>query len=881
MFNSFSLVKGKFMTISLPSLEELEARFLLSGSYDIGFDIPDCPGELAAGQTYHLTVDLSDCGEAAASGKATLRFYLVPCDVEYDDVPSKAYQFDSAKVSLNFDENGQQEVVVDVTVPAGKAEDSYTLYVGLDTSFTDAEPSDNSLEFGVDVVAPSLDIGIDGADLSVDNGRVVGTVDLGNYSNYFDLGAVNLCIYAVPIGGGDAQKVLIKKFTPDMSFVEDDSITVDVDVALPAKLADGNYVIAVEATPKSGEDANTDDNSLTLEDTFAVGQEGPVLSLSYLDGSLYGDGTGSVSLSMDRTGDLLQVGQVSFSVYLSASGVLDSQAVLAGSFSDTIDFTDYDSADTQGDFTVPADTADGDYYLIVVANVPASGGAKASQSTIVSDYTVTVGDPQPAGDDPVQDPTQDPTQGPGDGWGDYPPADQAQMDLNLWIGYDGSNSDGTIQAHIGLWTDGWQINTGKTKYQIYASTSGALDNSAVLLTTFTRQDSIDSWQTGFDVNCPMPEGMPDGRYQLVVKATPLDNQGADLSNNVDSTGWWDAFSVGTDAGVSAGDVTLTDGRSGSVAVTLGNSGTQDVGTVRYEVYLEQAPQTHWGGWSCGVHCDCIVAGEYWSGINSISLWDGGAEQVDDNPILLQTVDRSDSVAPGGSASFNLDFTLPDGLADGDYRLVIKATTLDGQDVDASDNVSSAWKTISLTTADNGDGPVQSVAVEEPICYITCCGDTAGISSTIGGVPAGGIGGSVGTGTGTNHSQGSDSNQSQSGGTDQSQDSGEDKSGTPTKAGTARHKAHSLAATLTPALSPLTRSSVGASALDSASPVKVSLIASVAASDSPAVDSSTGPASSAVSPAAAGHEQTVDLLSTPLAKLLPPALDNGELLASVL
>ncbi|RPI59218.1 MAG: hypothetical protein EHM48_09210, partial [Planctomycetaceae bacterium] len=176
------------MTFRSPAFEGLEARILMSASSklqpDIGVSI-DCPDQLVAGQSSHITIDLTNVGEAHAGGKGTFSFYLVPDDVEYEDAPGSKYRIDSYTTGLDVDVDGEQQIEFDLQISNRKDEGSYTLYVKLSTGFTDADPEDNYQELGVEVVPGEVDIGInDASEFQIDGRKITGLVDLNNFGNY-------------------------------------------------------------------------------------------------------------------------------------------------------------------------------------------------------------------------------------------------------------------------------------------------------------------------------------------------------------------------------------------------------------------------------------------------------------------------------------------------------------------------------------------------------------------------------------------------------------------------------------------------------------------------------------------------------------------------
>jgi hypothetical protein len=355
------------MAYSSPSFEGLEARVLMSA--DVGLNVY-LDGDFAAGQASQVTVSIDNYSEHSTSGQGTVQFYLVPDDVEYEDVPAKTYLIYSHKISLSIGVEDYKDAEFSLPLSENISGGSYTLYVKLVTPFTDECPEDNYQEFRVDVEGKQLDIGFDGADIAVAGRKLTGTAYVYNYSNYSDVGPIDFKIYAVPLGGDADQKVLVTSISRNVTFDEDGYAEVNVSATVPAAIADGRYTIIIQADARDREDIAPDDNSIEMPSSVFVGQLRLDVGISDVNGEIEADRGGYVWATVDCIGGITQAGQVEFTVYLSASGVVDDQAVKLITFQEVIDFGNPDDMNSFGIyefFQVPDGLAVGEYQLIVVA----------------------------------------------------------------------------------------------------------------------------------------------------------------------------------------------------------------------------------------------------------------------------------------------------------------------------------------------------------------------------------------------------------------------------------------------------------------------------------------------------------------------------------
>ncbi len=820
-------------------MERLEARILMSAasggqpSVAVDFDWD----QFVAGQPSHLTVDLANTGEAAAVGSGTLNVYLVPSGAD-QGAPDKAYLIGSFRETLNIGvmdaefSPGQQVMGLNLLVPAADAGNSYTLYVGLDAACANADSADNFQFCPVIPDVPLLDIAVDPfTNIAIDGRRVTGQVILDNNGNYSDVGPVNISVYAVPVYGGDDQKILIESFSKDIAFGDTYTAQFDLNTSLPAEVNNGLFRLQVVAVANNGQDANPDDNASSDDTRYALGgyvdigvtntnlwiEAGGGLSgridlssygnisnvgrvdftifavpagggdsqrikiasfsqdiafdgsgsaaadvpdgaslpsalgdgeytlevvaaprshadidpadntysdctpcylgncldigISDVAGSLGQDGSGQVSFWLLNNGTVSKIGTVEFTVYLSADGTVDDHAVRVATFQQEVDSTSEDGCwiEISHAFRADPSLASGD-YLVVVAT-PADGtDLNPSDNTAASYDPIAASEPQ---------------------WTDWRAymqfigAPRYDIGVCVWSG-PAPGGNGTAQAYVMNY--GWQADTGNVQYSLYLSSDGQIDDSSVLLASVTRRDSITWDGLDLDLNYQIPSGMADGDYQLILLATPLDCQDACPDDNVGVS----SVIVGTQVSVETCDITAGDGLSGSIGVTGRNSGTRDVGAVRYDVYVTPAPTADcawnraasWQEGACWLTCSgsatIWLTWPDWGSFLGNCLIPTGSSPSD--ATLVGSVERDGGIASGESDSFSMDFTLPQGLVDGTYQVLVQATPLDGQNVDPSQSISWSWQTIMLQTADNGSGPVQVMTVSGRVVWAICCTD---------------------------------------------------------------------------------------------------------------------------------------------------------------
>jgi hypothetical protein len=592
---------------------------------DVGVNVDDV--ERCDGLNCTISLSLYNYGDSPDVGQVNFTVYA-STDGQIDDQAVQIASFNRAESNLANDGSSSDDFSENVTLPSNLVPGDYYLVVQANpVGAVDIDPSDNVSCSQSPVTVNGTNIGVQMSDVQLAGGQISTTLSVYNYGDFADAGKVKFSVYLSASGQVDAQAVLVQSFIRDVNVANDGEATYNtqIDVSLPAGLAAGDYYLVVQANPLGAQDADPSDNVVCSQNTVTVYGTNIGVQLSNVQ---FGDnGQISSTISVYNNGDFPEVGKVKFSVYLSTSGQVDSQAVPLASFTQDVNVANdgQTTDDIQKTFAMPTGLGLGDYYLVVEADPVGVADADPSDNVACSNNTVH--------------------------------AAGTGKDIGVYLSNDQFGNNGQLTSTLSVVNNGASAEVGLVKFSIYLSVSGQVDDQAVFIKSFTRNENIvTDGQTTDDipVNFALPAGLTPGDYYLVVQANPVGVGDDNPSDNVAYSP--DTVTVrGTDIGASLSNSKV--GVNGQVSTTISvvnNGDFPEVGLVKFSVYIS------------------------------------ASGQVDDQAVLLNTFTKVVNVANDGQTieDIQADASLPAGLAAGDYYLLVEADPLGATDADPSDNLAS-------------------------------------------------------------------------------------------------------------------------------------------------------------------------------------------------
>jgi hypothetical protein len=665
--------------------------------------------------------------EVSSSSRSFDNFDIGP--VTYSIYASTSGQLDGHEVFLKsytrnidssdcFDGTWYDDFMANVTLPASLPNGEYFLIVKADpVNDVQLDPTNNVFCFynpvmhGPDV-APQL------SNVQLNGGQVTATVSTVNWGYSPEVGNVKFSFYLSASGQMDGQQTPVASCTKDVNIPDDGQTPQDLTVtfSMPSGLVAGDYYLLVQADPAGG-NADTSDNVACSQ--YTIGQDtsidqypvtfpgqGPVIirdqnpvtgqvtnigvSLSNVQLS---SGQVSATISVYNYGDAANVGQVKFSVYLSTSGQVDDQAVLVKTLVQHVNVANdgETSDDMQQNFALPAGLVAGEYYLVVQADPVGLTSPDPSANVICSQDTLTV----------------------------VGTAISSQIS-KLQVG-----ANGQISTTVSVYNYGDFPEVGNVNFRFYVSASGQMDDQAVPVASFTQDVNVandGSTSDDLQFSFSLPSTLAPGTYSVLLQADPA---AANADTSYDTSSTTDTLTVAQDGsvaitpiirlGVGFGNVQVGDGPSISTTITLCNYGNvTNLGQVNFNVSLT----TVVSGSDQGLQDSLLVPG-----------LDTPVVSLLGQPISVTSFSRDVNMPNDGSTSdsFQETFSLPAGLAAGEYYLGIQASQAGGD----GSNIATGMLSIPIWSNSNPSGVYLTVGQDgsvtvspppflmefEPICVI--------------------------------------------------------------------------------------------------------------------------------------------------------------------
>ena len=522
------------------------------------------PARLLPGAAGHVALTIFNAGTTQITSTVGVSIYLS----EDDWLDETDVLVGIASLDLNLVPGWSRSSAVGITLPASLAEGEYFLLAHIDAGNAVAESAeDNNLlvSDALEVLEPGLDLTgwfdtFDFADIMLAGEQGSARLAVTNEGNSPAVGEIGVQLYLSLDDVLDEGDLLLASTTLDMGgLVAGGVALIDLDVLMPDVPADSYFVLAKIDSGEAMAETDETNNLVVSDCTIDVLQSeydlvGDIDEVDLVGPAAPGQ-SGHISISLGSLGNVVLEGSVRARLLLSLDDLPDASDIVLAA-------VDLDAAGLQPDavrtfvldVTVPADTADGVYTIILeidsndaVAELDKENNVALAASPLevrqaLPDLAAQFG--------AVSLSSQ------------APPGSQGSAEV--------------IITNLGDWPA-----SGDVQVKVYLSIDTALGDGDVLvgMATVTLSSLSASGEAIATVAVTVPPDMPQGSYVLLAQVDAADALAeGDEENNLavaagmidvvqpaDLIGWFASVSLGSVVGPeAAGQVTIAVYNAGSV-----------------------------------------------------------------------------------------------------------------------------------------------------------------------------------------------------------------------------------------------------------------------------------------------------------------------------